>query len=115
VVTIFSSHSSYRFLRALHARSTHARNISEDIRVQSVALQDSAFLGRVPHSHGEPSGGHNCAAAASLCRQLGGQLLLPLRGIERANRLRQDVRIEEIRHAVVGNFLRQTTDANAGR
>lgn len=40
-------------------------------------------------------------------------MLLPLRGVPRQGRLRQDVRFEEIRFALVGQKLRQAAHADA--
>ena len=55
------------------------------------------------------SGGHAGAAPQNPC----GRMLLPLRGIAFKYRMREDVRFEKIRVALVDEDLRQTSHANS--
>jgi hypothetical protein len=55
-------------------------------------------------------GGHIWIVAECPCRRM----LLPLRGIETARRVRKNVRFETLRVTSVGKNLRETAYANAG-
>ncbi len=71
------------------------------------SLRGSSALRLLRHR----SGGHPGAASQNPCERM----LLPLRGIAFEYWVREDVRFEEIRVALVDEDLRQTPHANASQ
>ena len=108
---ILPDFQSYRFSLRLSAKWFHAW-ASPHCLLTACPLWE-VILSRNLHPRvlDHPSGGHARTAAPSLL----GRLLLPLCGITPARRLREDVRFEEIRFAVVGKNLREAPHADTGR
>ena len=110
-VTVFAGFASYRFFSSLPPDCLRALAIRQccsswDLHPQT-SLRGSSADRLLHHS----SGGHAGAAAQNSSRRV----LLPLRGIAFKYRVREDVRFEEIRVALVGEHLRQTPHANASQ
>ena len=92
-VTVFAGFASYRFFSALPPQCTYALDFHSQ-----TCLHGSRALRLLRH----PSGGHASAGAQDSSRRM----LLPLRGIAFRYRVREDVRFEEIRAALVVKNLR---------
>ncbi|SRR5258708_28331318 len=110
-VTVFAVFPSYRFFPSLPPEWLHATAIPQCCSLLDHHWQTSLPDRRAHRLLHHPSGGYAGVAPQNPCERM----LLPLRGIAFKYRLREDVRFEETRAALVDKDLRQTSHANASQ
>jgi hypothetical protein len=102
-VTKFSAFERYRFCALAHPESGHAKPSCQEATSAVCSIRSPLLIHVFSWLCAGALRGHTGRIACCDRREL----LLPLRGIERAPRLRENVRQTEISGAPVGNELRQ--------
>lgn len=108
-VTELSIASRYRFFSKGWRKMAHA-NFSQWDNLAPQVLSQAA---RINNLFTRGSASSSCGYAFPAALRSHFQLLLPLRGIQGARRLREDVRVQEIRVSLVGHQLRQAAHEHA--